>query len=112
MSTPVVTITEKTKNIEIARLLAAHHIKRAPVVRDGQLIGIVSRADLLRALAARVDNHSKLGPIAAPINKIAYEVQSQSDRGGNQGLSLHGLLIENSVTLPRQTGRAATCEFK
>lgn len=53
MSAPVVTITEKTEDIEIARLLAMHRIKRAPVVRDGRLIGVVSRADLLRAFAAR-----------------------------------------------------------
>ena len=47
-----VRITENTEDREIARLLAMHHIKRVPVVRDGRLIGIVSRADLLRALAA------------------------------------------------------------
>jgi CBS domain-containing protein len=37
---------------EVARLLTAHHIKRVPVVRDGRIVGIVSRADLVRALAA------------------------------------------------------------
>jgi len=51
MSTPVVTVSEETEVGEIARLLAAHRIKRVPVVRDGRIIGIVSRADLLRALA-------------------------------------------------------------
>jgi CBS domain-containing protein len=54
MSAPVVRVTEKTEDTEIARLLVMHHIKRVPVVRDGQVIGIVSRADLLRALAGRV----------------------------------------------------------
>src|SRR5208282_1355932 len=52
MSAPVVTVGEETEVGEIARLLAAHRIKRVPVVRDGRIIGIVSRADLLRALAA------------------------------------------------------------
>ncbi len=52
MSAPVVRITEKTDIGEVAQLLATHHIKRVPVVRDGHLVGIVSRADLLRALAA------------------------------------------------------------
>jgi CBS-domain-containing membrane protein len=52
MATPVVTVTEDTELDEIARLLTAHRVKRVPVVRDGRLVGIVSRADLLRAMAA------------------------------------------------------------
>ena len=52
MSAPVVTADEETDVGEIARLLAAYRIKRVPVVRDGRIVGIVSRADLLRALAA------------------------------------------------------------
>jgi len=52
MTQPVVTVSEDTDVGEIARLLATYRIKRVPVVRDGRLIGIVSRADLLRALAA------------------------------------------------------------
>jgi CBS domain-containing protein len=52
MSAPVVTVTGETEDTEIARLLAKHRIKRVPVMRDGRLIGIVSRADLLRAFAA------------------------------------------------------------
>lgn len=51
MSGPVVTVTEDTEVAEIARLLAEYRIKRVPVVRGGRLVGIVSRADLLRALA-------------------------------------------------------------
>lgn len=50
MATPVITVTESTDAAEIARLLAAHRIKRVPVVRDGHVVGIVSRADLLQAL--------------------------------------------------------------
>jgi signal-transduction protein with cAMP-binding, CBS, and nucleotidyltransferase domain len=32
--------------------LTSRRIKRVPVVRDGQIVGIVSRADLVRALVA------------------------------------------------------------
>ena len=52
MSAPVVTVDEETDVGEIARLLGSYRIKRVPVVRDGRIVGIVSRADLLRALAA------------------------------------------------------------
>ena len=51
MSAPVVTVEEDTDAAEIARLLHSYHIKRVPVVRDGRIVGIVSRADLLRVLA-------------------------------------------------------------
>jgi len=52
MSAPIVTVGEETDIHEIARLLMAYRIKRVPVVRDGRIVGIVSRADLVRALAA------------------------------------------------------------
>lgn len=52
MSTPVVTVGESDTAAEIARVLAAQRIKRVPVLRDGKIVGIVSRADLLQALAA------------------------------------------------------------
>src|ERR1700738_4082060 len=52
MSAPVVRITETTEAPEIARLLEEYRIKRVPVVRDDRIVGIVSRADLLRALTA------------------------------------------------------------
>lgn len=50
MSTSLITVTEETELREIARLLEDNRIKRVPVVRDGRLVGIVSRADLLRGL--------------------------------------------------------------
>jgi CBS domain-containing protein len=53
MSAPVISIAEETSLGEIAELLTTHRIKRVPVVCDGRLVGIVSRADLVRALVAR-----------------------------------------------------------
>jgi hypothetical protein len=40
--------TETTEAAEIARLLEEYRIKRVPVVHDDRIVGIVSRADLLR----------------------------------------------------------------
>jgi CBS-domain-containing membrane protein len=52
MSAPLVTVAEQTDVADIARLLGIHHIKRVPVVRDGVIVGLVSRADLLGVVAA------------------------------------------------------------
>jgi CBS domain-containing protein len=51
MSAPVYAVCEDTPLEEIATLLSEKKIKRAPVVREGRLVGIVSRADVVRALA-------------------------------------------------------------
>jgi CBS domain-containing protein len=51
MMTPVVAIAEDTPVQDIAETLLEHRIKRVPVLRNGRIVGIVSRADLVRALA-------------------------------------------------------------
>lgn len=51
MSREVTTVDEETPVNEIAALLTERRIKRVPVVRDGRLVGIVSRADIVHAVA-------------------------------------------------------------
>jgi CBS domain-containing protein len=51
MTAPVATIAEDTPVQAIAEILQARRIKRVPVLRNGRVFGIVSRADLVRALA-------------------------------------------------------------
>nr|WP_298059117.1 CBS domain-containing protein [uncultured Halomonas sp.] len=48
------TVDENTPIHTIARMLEKHHIKRVPVLRDGKLVGIVSRANLLQGIANAV----------------------------------------------------------
>jgi CBS domain-containing protein len=52
MTREVISVTDTTELADIATLLETKMIKRVPVVRDGKLVGIVSRANLVRALAA------------------------------------------------------------
>jgi CBS domain-containing protein len=52
MTREVATITPDTPVAEIAALLESRRIKRVPVMQDTQLVGIVSRANLVQALAA------------------------------------------------------------
>jgi CBS domain-containing protein len=61
MTRHVVSVREDTDVADIAHLLESHRIKRVPVVRDGKLVGIVSRADLLRSLIAAGDSRTAQG---------------------------------------------------
>jgi len=52
MTTEVVAATEDTPLDEIAGLFERHRIKRVPILRNGRLVGIVSRSNLIQALAS------------------------------------------------------------
>ncbi|AFS79446.1 CBS domain-containing protein [Gottschalkia acidurici 9a] len=51
MTTKLELVTEDTEIKEIASIMINKNINRVPVVRDGKLVGIVSRADVLKTLA-------------------------------------------------------------
>jgi CBS domain-containing protein len=53
MSRELVTVGETATAEEIAALMEKHAIRRVLVVKDGRMAGLVSRADLLRAILRR-----------------------------------------------------------
>jgi CBS domain-containing protein len=55
MTRDVISVTDTTPVADIAVLLETNRIKRVPILRDGKLVGIVSRANLVRALAMTVN---------------------------------------------------------
>ena len=62
MTAGVISVTEETPLSEIAALFERKRIKRVPVVKDGKLVGIVSRANLIQALASvvgRIDQNDE-----------------------------------------------------
>jgi CBS domain-containing protein len=52
MTRKVITAAPDASLHELATLMEANAIKRVPIVEDGRLVGIVSRANLVRALAS------------------------------------------------------------
>jgi acetoin utilization protein AcuB len=49
MSHPVITVPPEMPVVDALSMMRREHIRRAPVVRDGKLVGIVSDKDLLNA---------------------------------------------------------------
>jgi len=58
MTRDVISVTDTTPVADIAVLLESNRIKRLPVLREGKLAGIVSRANLVRALAMTVNDRA------------------------------------------------------
>lgn len=68
MTTDLVTVTPDTPIAEIANILETKRIKRVPVVLEGKVLGIVSRANLLKALAMRL--HAEPAPFSTDDRSI------------------------------------------
>ncbi|SDH30952.1 CBS domain-containing protein [Paraburkholderia phenazinium] len=68
MSNRIVSVAEDTSLAEIANLLELRRIKRVPVMRDGKLVGVVSRSNLIRALAS-------VSPEALPATSNDQEIR-------------------------------------
>ena len=58
----VTTVTEATPAREVAHLMHTKNIKRVPVLRDGKLVGILARSDLVSALAQKLEEMSSAQP--------------------------------------------------
>lgn len=81
MTGDVVVVAETTPLSEVAETLEKHRIKRVPVLRDGKLVGIVSRADLLQGLVAgRGDVAAASNPDDRTIReRLVEELASETD---------------------------------
>lgn len=78
MTTPVITVAPDMPVTEVARLLETRRIERVPVVADGQVVGIVTRRDLLRALALQ----PTLSPVTADDRGLCRQVEGKFSQAG------------------------------
>ena len=56
MHTAIISADEEASLADLGDLMLKHGIKRVPILRDGVLVGIVSRADVVRAVVENLDN--------------------------------------------------------
>jgi CBS domain-containing protein len=71
MSPDVISVEEHMPLRDIANVLETFHIKRVPVVREGVVVGVVSRANLVQALASQYE------PVPAQPDNSDSEIRRQ-----------------------------------
>jgi len=78
MTSDPVTVSEEDSLETVVELMERRHIKRLPVLRDGKMVGIVSRANLMHALVSLArDIETPAGGDAAIRDRILAAVAKQ-----------------------------------
>ena len=93
MCDQVISIDEDMPLQKIADLMERRHLKRMPVIKDGKLIGIVSRSNLIRALASAPSaSGGEAHDDAGMRDAIVHEM-----RGQRWGLPKQAVLVKDGV---------------
>jgi CBS-domain-containing membrane protein len=79
MTRVVVTVSADASLAEVADVLDTHRIRQVPVVSDGRLAGMISRADLVRALAEVSITAPAARPDSGALQKAIWDqIKAQS----------------------------------
>jgi len=77
MTRKVITASPETALHEVATLLEKNSIKRVPIVENGQLVGLVSRANLIQGLATSGEKRGMQVSDTEIRNRLLGQLQSQ-----------------------------------
>ncbi len=96
MTADVVSATEDTPLAAIVDLMTRHKVKRVPIVHNGAPIGMLSRADLLRALARNLAQN------AAPAggrsdDEILADIKAEFERAGCVPIALVDVTVRDGI---------------
>ncbi|KQV32463.1 signal transduction protein [Rhizobium sp. Root1203] len=105
MSREPVVVDEDASLGQVSRLMQEHRIKRIPVVREGKLVGIISRANLLEAIIAASQDATAPGDEAIR-RSIAIRLSE------NTGLAGKGMTVTVSDGVAHLWGNVDTAECK
>lgn len=111
MTKEVATISRDTPLRDIVALMETRKIKRLPVVENGQLVGIVSRADLLRALVRKLPQGSAASADDEQIRAAIFEQLSRQSWSANQYFQVRVCngTVELSGTVFDEREKRAAC---
>jgi CBS domain-containing protein len=109
MTREVITVAAGDSLADAIALMQAHGIKRLPVVENGRLTGIVSRADVLRALLTKL---SGVPVVSATDAEILDRIRAEISRHGwlprlNIDLNVRDGVVELLGIIPDERERAA-----
>lgn len=108
MSHPVVMVEEDTELSVVAARLDEFSIKRLPVMRDGKVVGIVSRANLLQALISTPAAPAAPTPDDATLRS---QILLKLDREPWSPSLVHNIIVQDgNVEIWGHADSAAQCE--
>lgn len=94
MTRDVMTASEDTSVQDVVKLMKANAIKRVPIVKGNKVVGIISRADLLRGLALE----AKMMPTASAedyaLRDRVLQALMQEGRGSRSSINV---LVQNGI---------------
>lgn len=105
MSKSVVTATEDMELSEVASIMATRGIKRLPVTRDGRLVGIISRADLLHIIAATPHESMAMGDEAIRISVCARLREADAVLSAQPAVTVENGVVHVWGTVPSEAQR-------
>jgi CBS domain-containing protein len=111
MTERVFTVTPETPLADLVALMETKHVKRVPVVDQGRLVGIVSRADVMAALVGLLSEKPAGSVTDSDIrNQILAEIDRQpwGPRDSVDVIVTNGVVVLKG-TIPDERERAALC---
>ncbi|MCE2575225.1 CBS domain-containing protein [Komagataeibacter sp. FNDCR2] len=110
MSNEPVTISPEASLHEAVDMMTRHHVRRLPVVRNERLVGVVSRADMLRALLPVISDEPRTVADETIKESILREYRTQDRWAGGNFISVdvkNGIVELNGVVTDERLRVAA-----
>lgn len=74
MTREVLTVSDDATLEHVVTVMETHQIKRLPVLRDGRVVGVISRANLIRALGMCLEGATHVYEVDGAIRKALSKV--------------------------------------
>jgi CBS domain-containing protein len=86
MTRQLIAITPDASIADACRLLHDHRLRRLPVLEGSKLVGMIARADLVRAVATSAENAALAPTLDVSVDERAAEMERQILRNRARGV--------------------------